>query len=294
MSGNSDQGTTATSLPLGQQALLLGVVAAAFLLWAVSSETPIPSGNENRDKARAFLKEQFPDREVSPHDSESPHDRLIASVAVVYELIRSGKAEVARRAIEFAAEQRFGYAAPYVIGRLGSGDPELERAAQDYLRTIAGRDYGPDAESWRAWWRDPPRKFLGVVSVGHTTLLIAMPATLALAGVVLMALGRMGRRFAAQLGPPLVVLAWMMMGGYAVGSMRLAGNPSTCTFGSSRITYYAVVGLEDARVGGTGYMILAFAVISIGMFALMFACAAVASGRPAQTAGVQADRAGDH
>src|SRR5436309_2192281 len=84
---------------------------------------------------RAFLKELFPEREVEPEgDRHGP-------VAVIYELIRSGEPRVARRAIDFAAEQRFGYAAPYVIERLGSGDAELERAAQDFLRTIAGRDY---------------------------------------------------------------------------------------------------------------------------------------------------------
>src|SRR5438105_14320209 len=166
MSGDSAQNQTAAPLTTRQKALFVGILAVSGLLWFVSLDTPIPSGTENREKARAFLKEQFPDREVSPHDSASPHDRLIAPVAVVYELIRSGEPEVARRAIGFAAEQRFGYAAPYVIGRLGSGDPELERAAQDYLRTIAGRDHGPDAESWRASWRDPPRKLLGVVSVG--------------------------------------------------------------------------------------------------------------------------------
>src|SRR5439155_18877205 len=105
MSGNSDQNTTAGPLTRGQEALCVGVLAAAGVLWFVSLETPIPSGKENRQKAGAFLKERFPDREVSPHDSKSPQERLNAPVAVVYELIRSGEPEVARRAIGFAAEQ---------------------------------------------------------------------------------------------------------------------------------------------------------------------------------------------
>jgi hypothetical protein len=266
---------------------------AAGVLWFVSLRTPIPSGTENREKARAFLKEQFPGREVSPTE-ESPHHTLTAPVAVVYELIRSGEPGVARRAIAFAAEQEFGYAAPYVIGRLGSGDPGLERAAQDFLRTIAGGDYGPGAGSWRAWWRDPPRTFLGVASVGQTTLTIAIPATMALAGVLLRAVGRMGRRWAAvELGSPLVGFAWLM-GCFLVG-MRLGGDPHTCTFGSSPITYYeghgTVVGLEDAKVGGMGGWILWTAVCVFGGLALMLACTALA-GRRSQSASGPPDRGG--
>src|SRR5262249_9891218 len=151
MSADTDttQSQTPPRLTPWQQALSVGILVAAGVLWFTSHEPPIPSGKENKEKARAFLKEQFPDREVSPHDSRN------APVAAVYELIGSGEPEVARRAIGFAAEEQFGYATPYVIGRLGSGDPELERAAQDYLRTITGRDHGPDAAAWRAWWRDP-------------------------------------------------------------------------------------------------------------------------------------------
>src|SRR5437588_5636094 len=115
MSANHSQNPTAAQLTRGQRALFIGILAAAGLLWFVSLDTPIPSGKEHREKATAFLKEQFPDREVSfPDRKVSPHDRLIAPVAVVYELIRSGEPQVARRAIGFAADQRFGYAAPYV------------------------------------------------------------------------------------------------------------------------------------------------------------------------------------
>ena len=277
MSGNSGQSMTAAPLTGGQKALFIGVLGAGTLLWVVSLQTSIPSGKENREKARAFLKEQFPDREVSPHDNRD------APVAVVYELIRSGKPEVARRAIEFAAEQRFGYAAPYVIEWLGSGDPDLERAAQDFLRTIAGRDYGPDTESWRAWWRDPLQKFFA----------IAIPALLALAGVVLLTVGLVYGLAAGELGPPLLALA-LFMGCFLVATRF--GDPHTCTFGPNEITYYTghstVVGLEDARVvGGIGHWILLSAVCVFGVLALIVASALVGF-RRSQAASVQAGRAG--
>jgi hypothetical protein len=272
-------------LTRGQKARAIGffvVVGVSGLLWVESQRTPIPMGHENWEKARAFLKEQFPDREASPRD------RVTAPVAVVYELIRSGEPEIARRAIGFAADQRFGHAAPYVIERLGSGDPELERAARDFLREIAGRDYGPDAESWRAWWRDPSRKHLGVVSVGQTTLAIGVLATLALAGVCLLAVGP---RKEAGSGCWLVLLAWLM--GCVWMAMPLFGNSDACTFGSSQITYHVAptgeVGLEDAPVGGTGRSILLIAVGVFGGLALMVACAAIAV-RRARAASVQTDR----
>src|SRR5437870_2353523 len=119
MSSDGAQSPTATRITQRQQALFVGVMLAAGVLFFVSLASPIPSGSgsENVEKARTFLKDQFPDREVSPQDDRH------APVAAVYEVIRSGEPAVARRAIDFAAEQRFGYAAPYVIERLGSGDP---------------------------------------------------------------------------------------------------------------------------------------------------------------------------
>ena len=122
----------------GQKAFLIVVVGLGIVLWIAGSNSPIPSGRENRDKAKTFVKDHFPDREVSPSDNAN------SSVAVVFELIRSGEPVVARQAIDFAREEQFGYAAPYAIDRLGSGDPELKRAVQDYLRAIAGHDYRAD------------------------------------------------------------------------------------------------------------------------------------------------------
>ena len=58
----------------------------------------------------------------------------------------------------------------------------------------------------------PPRKLLGVASVGQTILTIAVPAALALAAVLLMAVGPMTGRWreVAELGPALVALALTM------------------------------------------------------------------------------------
>jgi hypothetical protein len=41
------------------------LLVAAGALWFASLASPIPSGMENVEKARAFLKVQFPDREVA-------------------------------------------------------------------------------------------------------------------------------------------------------------------------------------------------------------------------------------
>jgi hypothetical protein len=254
-------------LSRGQKALLVGAFVVV-VLWTSSLLPPIPSGKENRAKAGVFLREHFPDRDVSPRES------VTAPVAVVYDLIRSGEPHVARQSIELAASQRFGYAAPYVIERLGSGDPELERAAQTFLQTIAGGDYGPGAESWRAWWRDPPPHVDGTAPFGHNTVAIAVPAAFAVSGVLLIAVSAMVRRARfLQLGAPLVLMSCFMAVGLAM--FRLVGTPDTCTFGSRRITYYAmkgsVIGLEDARVGGTGLLVLLVAGFLVAV-AAVFAC----------------------
>jgi hypothetical protein len=75
-----------------------------------------------------------------------------------------------------------------VIGLLGSDDPELERAAQHFLRTVAGGDYGPNAASWRAWWRNPALNRYGL-SIGWNTLKIVVTGAIALAGLSLMLIG---------------------------------------------------------------------------------------------------------
>ena len=84
---------------------------------------PVASTTRGREKARPFIQELFPDRPVTPEDS------LTVPVAVVFHLIRSGEPGVARRALDFAAENRFAKAAPYVI----------ERLEDDFGRVAAGR-----------------------------------------------------------------------------------------------------------------------------------------------------------
>jgi hypothetical protein len=220
------------------------VICAVFVvLWLVSLQSPIPNGKANRDHARPFLKELFPQRILEPADS------VTAPVAAIFEVIRSDEPELARRAIDFAAEQEFGYAAPYVIARLGSGDPELERAAQDFLRRIAGADHGPLAQSWQAWWRDPQQRWFGV-PVPQTTFSLAVPVLAGLLGAWLLWRG------ALEFGSALLVLGWFT--GCVLSMIRLVGSADTAYFGARRIIYHAdhgaVIGLEDAKVGGTGLL----------------------------------------
>jgi hypothetical protein len=267
MSGHDVPSKTEVPLSRREKALLAGAIVV-LLLWTNSIWPPIPSGRENRAKAGAFLREHFPDRAVSPRESD------LAPVAVVYDLIRSGEPDIARQAIEFSTDQRFGFAAPYVIERLGSGDPELERAAQTFLQTIAGGDYGPGAESWRAWWRDPPPNVDGTAPFGHNTVAIAVPAAYALIGVLLTAVSALVRRARfLRLGVPLVLMSCFMATGLT--TFRLVGYPGTCTFGSKHVTYYRmgidVIGLEDARVGGMGLLVLLLAGWLLAVVAV-FAC----------------------
>jgi hypothetical protein len=257
MSDDARDRTTEVPWTGRQRALFVLLLGGGFFVWLVWIGTsPIPTGKENRGKARGFLKELFPNRTVAPPES------VTAPVATVFHLIRSGEPVVAKRAIEFAAEQRFGYASPYVIGRLDSGDPALQHAAQEFLRTIARADHGPDAESWKAWWRDPPRTLFGVVTVGQHTLEIAIPAIAFVAAVLLLKFGGRQRREAVVgVGVALLLCSWFS--GFVLAMIRLVSSPDVCTFGTSRITYHAdhgaVVGLEDLKVGGVGLLALLIA-----------------------------------
>jgi hypothetical protein len=269
MPGDVVPSKTEVPLSRGEKALLAGAVVV-LLLWTSSLPPPIPSGRENRAKVGAFLREHFPDREVSPRASSE------APVAVLFDLIRSGEPDIARQSIEFATEQRFGFAAPYVIDRLGSGDPKLERAAQTFLKTIAGGDYGPGAESWRAWWRDPPPNVDGTAPFGHNTVAIGVPAAFALIGMLLIAVCALVRhKKFVRLGFPLLLMSCFMFTGLAMA--RLIGSPQTCSFGSRHITYdiqdiTAIALEEDARVGGIGLLVLLVAGWVLAVVAV-FACA---------------------
>jgi hypothetical protein len=229
-------------------ALIVILVAVLWVLWLASLQSPIPTGKANREQARPFLKKLFPNRILEPADS------VTAPVAAIFEVIRSEEPDLARQAIDFAAQQQFGYAAPYVIGRLGSDDPDLEQAAQAFLRQIAGADYGPDSQSWQAWWRNPPQRWLGLW-VPQTTFLIAVPLLSGLAGVGLLRFGGTRPiRGIVELGSALFMVGWFTA---CISTMMwLIGDPKTCYFGVRHITYYAdhgaVIGLEGTKTGGIG------------------------------------------
>src|SRR6266566_2736432 len=107
--------------------------------------SPIPSGgHDQRDNAKSFVQELYPDRATSPLNNSTEY------LAVVFALIRSGANADARRAIDFAADNQFGNASPYVIERLESEDGELRQSAHAFLVHIAETDYGPSAAAWRA------------------------------------------------------------------------------------------------------------------------------------------------
>jgi hypothetical protein len=247
MATDAAEPRSAFPLTAGQTAVVGLVAVCVGLAIAHTGATPMPTSNVMVDEVTLFLKQLYPDREVIA-DEPLP----AAPLAVVLHLIRSAEPAVARRAIEFAAEKRFWGAAPYVIGRLGSDDPELERAAQHALRTIAGGDYGPDADSWRAWWRNPPKSVFGW-SVGWTTLKIVVYGSIALGGLSLMLIGLGRSRGAvAAVGGTFLVVA------YFHAFIELAdawtGDRWTCTFGPTHFTYYSdqPIGLEDSKIGGAG------------------------------------------
>jgi hypothetical protein len=248
MADDATEPRPAYPLTAGQTAVVCLVGACVGLIVGHTLATPMPPSNAMVDEVTLFLKQLYPDREVIADEPGIP----AAPLAVVLHLIRSAEPAVARRAIEFAAEKRLWGAAPYVIGRLGSDDPALERTAQHALRTIAGGDYGPDAASWRAWWRDPPKNVFGW-SVGWTTLKIVVTGGITLAGLSLMLIGLLrSRGTVAAMGGLFLFLAYFLA--IIELSGALVGQRWTCTFGSTRITYYSEqpVGLEDARIGGAG------------------------------------------
>lgn len=254
------------------QTIVVGVVAACVgLAIAATVRTPMPPSNVLVDEATLFLKQLYPDREVI---SDEPRSFPDAPRAVVLHLIRSAEPAVARRAIEFAAEKQFWDAAPYVIGRLGSDDPELERAAQHALRTIAGGDYGPDAASWRAWWRNPPKNVFGW-SVGWTTLKVVVMGCIALGGLSLMLFGLWRSRPAvAAVGGTFLAVAYFLA--FVELTSALVGQRWTCTFGSIRIPYYIrPIGLEDSRIGGAGLVLVFLAAWVLIPFVLLLVYSAL-------------------
>lgn len=228
----------------------------AVLILVACLGNPIRPPPERGKNARPFLKRLFPDRPVVPADSST------APVAVVFHLIRCGDDDEARQAIELAAGDRLVYASPYVIEHLESPNAELRNAARAFLIAVAGEDHGPSARAWRAWWRDLPRTWLGFKSVGQTTFLLAMPVLVVLAGLGLWGVHRL------RGGPPLSrefagVFVWVWFTTFFVLVFLLVGGRATCTFGEETIAYHdshgVVLGLQDARAGGSELFLLLLA-----------------------------------
>ncbi len=259
-----DGGKQETHLTGWQNAALVVVCGGLFGFWIFWTGTsPIPHGKEDREQAAAFLKQHFPDRELRP-DMEGS---VTAPVAAVFHIIRHGNADEATKAIQFAAEQDFGYASPYVIERLENDDLELREAARDFLRKIAGTDYGPKTKAWSAWWNDPPRNLLGVATVGHDTVQLGLPIGSGLLGLLLFIVGtHFQKEVFSAFGTVLLVLGWFLL--FASMGIQFVGSFDTCTFGGTEIVYHQghgiVEGLEDAKVGGVGlWLLLCLAYVAI-------------------------------
>jgi len=177
-------------------------------------------------------------------------------VAALFHLIRTAPDDVAADAIKFAAQERLGYASPYVIERLQSANgPELRQAAHAYLVNIAGVDYGQSPAAWRAWWRNPSRSVFGL-RIGQLTLEIGLLLLGTLMPLNIWGLYRWagkeppdGASLALAGGFP---FAWFF--GFMVTAIHLVGGLEECTFAGEIIRYHTshgdVLGLEDARLGG--------------------------------------------
>ncbi|HJT34678.1 MAG TPA: hypothetical protein VJ783_21810 [Pirellulales bacterium] len=236
--------------------------------WFVLAGPRIPSGSENQESAKLFLKELYPDRATS----FSKYSGSTAPVAVVFHVIRSCNETTARQAIDFAADSQFGYASPYVIERLESPNRELRESARAFLVRLAGKDYGATADAWRAWWLNPPRTVLGVVSVGQTTLWFASPLIVGMAGFLFWGIQRLWTGEPALSGAVghVLVAAWFTA--FGVVAFPFVKSTETCTFGSETITYRVdhavVVGLEDVRAGDGGLFLILMAIFLLGPLGL--------------------------
>jgi hypothetical protein len=228
-----------------QKGLLLFFFLSSFLGCNLFLIEPIPPRwHQQRDKVKPFLDKLCPDQAASIAKDDS-----LGAVAALYHVIRSGDDEAAYQAIIFAGQNGFGYGCPYAIERLENGDPKLREAAASYLKAIAGADYGPSAESWRAWWRDPPRNLFGL-EIGQWTLRVETPILILLWGLILGAAASLAARKLLLHYFCLValVLAWFQC--LTVAFHWVAGL-GTCTFGAETIKYWKthgiVLGLEDAN-----------------------------------------------
>ncbi|QDV17293.1 hypothetical protein Pan153_19280 [Gimesia panareensis] len=227
--------------------LVCGAFVVFWLVW--TGTWPLPRGEENSDQASEFLKQEFPDRALQP----DAHEDSTGPVAALFYLIQSGDAPDATKAVQFATEQNLGYASPYVIERLESDSPSLRQAARQFLHKMAGQDLGPDPQPWQAWWRDPPRRLLGIVTVGHHLTQVGIPIVGGLLGVLLLSIGiKRQEPGLSTIGTLLLAVGWFLI--FSTAGMLLVGSVNTVTFGGTEILYYTdhgvVEGLSDARAGG--------------------------------------------
>jgi hypothetical protein len=261
----NDRADHAYDPPLGIKCAALAQFLVMIMLFLyVPPGRPIRSGTDYQEKAKAFLKESYPDRPVSP-------DGRPATVAVVFELVRSGDNISARHAIDFATENHFGNASPYVIKRLESEDPQLRHSARSFLVRIAGEDYGSSAEPWRAWWRNPPRRVFGIGRVGQRTLEYSMPAVVLIVGLLLWGVVHSwylfkGRRVSWIFA--LIFLGCPVFAAVCVVLTRTFATFETCTFGSENVSYYMssgiVLGLEDSRYDTRWFLFTTLFLVVIG------------------------------
>jgi hypothetical protein len=253
------------------------MVPCGLLLLVTIGTNPIPRGQT--DGVREYLSEHFPNAPVDPRKTSA------AAVAALFHVIRTAPDDVAAPAIEFAAEQRLGYASPYGIERLEtSTDTRLRAAARDYLIAIAQWDYGDDPQASRWWWRNPPQNVWGV-RIGQTTtelslLVLGVLAPLNLWGVYRWLRKEPPESFAGCLTAGLG-FGWFF--GFILAGLRLVGGLEQCTFGSQTIRYHTnhgtVLGLEDARAGGGELFVLLLVV----WLAVPFLAALVLAGWAVQT-----------
>ncbi|MCI0359554.1 MAG: hypothetical protein L0211_13850, partial [Planctomycetaceae bacterium] len=90
-------------------------------------------------------------------------------------------------------------------------------------------------------------------SVGWTTLKIVVLGGIALGGLSLMLIGLWrSRGTVAAVGGTFLVVAYFLA--FVELADALVAARWTCTFGSTRITYYSdqPIGLEDSKIGGAG------------------------------------------
>ena len=220
----------------------------------VYPSNPIQNSRDDQRHAVTFLEKIFPDEQIP---WRTP------AVAVVFDLIRSGDDVVAIQAINFATENGFGHAAPYVIRRLDSAHPELRTAAHGCLVQLANHDYGDSADAWHQWWRNPPRKFFGI-PVGQRTLENSMPFMVIVVGFALWALQRSNVERSMAVSLIGIILVFSLFSAFIVFSLRLSGGPEEVMFAGRTVHYFTdhgvVLGLEDSRLGG-GWVFFVFGFI---------------------------------